>query len=166
MKTIFVFSSNLAGIHGTGAALNALENWGAIYGQGVGLQGASYAIPTKNHRLATLPMGNIQRYVDMFLKYAAFAYLKDPFTVFQLTAVQDYPEGVAPMFTKALTMPNILLSTEFEKVLNSIMPPKKKVLTKDERHHIKTSGLPVKELVKIYPNFYPGHLRAIKNGRA
>jgi hypothetical protein len=48
---IFVFGSNLAGRHGKGSALEALKKHGAIYGQGVGPQGASYAIPTKDHTL-------------------------------------------------------------------------------------------------------------------
>jgi hypothetical protein len=45
---IFVFGSNLAGRHGAGAALAALKDHGAIYGRGEGLQGQSYAIPTKD----------------------------------------------------------------------------------------------------------------------
>ena len=50
---IFVFGSNLAGRHGAGAALCALREHGAIYGQGVGLQGNSYAIPTKDSKFKT-----------------------------------------------------------------------------------------------------------------
>ena len=46
MTKIFVFGSNLAGRHGKGAALFARQKHGAIHGQGVGLQGTSYAIPT------------------------------------------------------------------------------------------------------------------------
>lgn len=44
---IFVFGSNLSGIHGAGAAHFAMQKMGAIYGQGQGLQGQSYALPTK-----------------------------------------------------------------------------------------------------------------------
>jgi len=43
---IFVFGSNLAGAHGGGAARLAYNRFGAIWGQGVGLQGQSYGIPT------------------------------------------------------------------------------------------------------------------------
>ncbi len=46
---IFVFGSNLAGKHIGGAARQALEQFGAIEGQGEGLQGQSYAFPTLNH---------------------------------------------------------------------------------------------------------------------
>ena len=43
---IFVFGSNLAGMHGGGAARIARLHFGAVMGKGVGLQGQSYAIPT------------------------------------------------------------------------------------------------------------------------
>lgn len=50
-NTIFVFGSNPEGIHGAGAAKIAVEQFGAIYGQGEGLQGNAYAIPTKDLRV-------------------------------------------------------------------------------------------------------------------
>lgn len=56
MIEIFVFGSNLAGRHGKGAALYARQHYGAIYGQGVGRQGNSYAIPTKDGKLNPLPL--------------------------------------------------------------------------------------------------------------
>ena len=43
---IFVFGSNEHGRHGGGAAHTAVIKFGAIMGQGEGLQGQSYAIPT------------------------------------------------------------------------------------------------------------------------
>ena len=43
---IFVFGSNLAGAHGGGAARLAYERFGAVWGEGVGLRGQTYAIPT------------------------------------------------------------------------------------------------------------------------
>lgn len=67
---IFVFGSNLAGRHGLGAAREARERWGAIYGQGVGLQGQSYAIPTKDQNMQTLPLDQISLYVVAFLTFA------------------------------------------------------------------------------------------------
>ena len=56
---IFVFGSNKAGRHGKGAAKYALENHGAIYGQGEGLQGNSYAIPTKDENLKPISLQGI-----------------------------------------------------------------------------------------------------------
>lgn len=69
-EIIFVFGSNLAGRHGKGAALFARKHHGAIYGQGIGLQGNSYGIPTKGHRLEILPLSQIAIYVRQFVKFA------------------------------------------------------------------------------------------------
>lgn len=67
---IFVFGSNLAGRHGAGAAKLALERFGAVYGQGVGLQGQSYGIPTKDAHLRVLPRATIWEHVRDFIKFA------------------------------------------------------------------------------------------------
>jgi hypothetical protein len=67
---IFVFGSNLAGVHGAGAALHARQKHGAILGKGIGHHGDSYAIPTKDRQIQTLPLSTIQRYVEQFLEYA------------------------------------------------------------------------------------------------
>ena len=45
---IFVFGSNPEGRHGLGSALIAKKKFGAIYANGRGIQGQSYALPTKN----------------------------------------------------------------------------------------------------------------------
>lgn len=66
---IFVFGSNLAGRHGKGAAQYALKHKGAVYGQGIGRQGDSYAIPTKDGGLKTLSLERIGKYWDEFVKY-------------------------------------------------------------------------------------------------
>ena len=68
---IFVFGSNLAGRHGKGAALHAIKYCRAIYGQGVGLQGDSYAIPTKDEHIKTLPLDRITLYVKEFKEFAS-----------------------------------------------------------------------------------------------
>jgi hypothetical protein len=69
-RRIFVFGSNKAGRHGKGAAKYALEHHGAIYGLGYAMQGNSYAIPTKDERLRTLPLEDIHRYVQGFIRFA------------------------------------------------------------------------------------------------
>ena len=69
-RKIFVFGSNLAGIHGAGAAYHARMNHGAVMGQGAGLQGDSYGIPTKDHNIRTLPLEIVARYVTAFLGFA------------------------------------------------------------------------------------------------
>lgn len=77
--SIFVFGSNLAGRHGKGSALCAREQFGAVYGQAEGLQGKSYAIPTKDGRpgaaplsdpAATLPVDVIRQAVVRFINFA------------------------------------------------------------------------------------------------
>ena len=62
---IFVFGSNLAGAHGGGAARFAYERFGAVWGEGVGLHGQTYAIPTMQGGVET-----IKPYVDAFIRFA------------------------------------------------------------------------------------------------
>jgi len=50
-NTVFVFGSNPEGRHGKGAAKIAKDSFGAKYGQGEGLQGNAYALPTKDLRI-------------------------------------------------------------------------------------------------------------------
>jgi hypothetical protein len=99
---IFVFGSNLAGRHGKGAALYARQHHGAIYGQGAGPQGNSYAIPTKDERIRTLPLETIKTYVEDFLFYAE----NSPDLKFEVTRIGCGLAGykdwqIAPMFRKA-----------------------------------------------------------------
>lgn len=70
MKRIFVFGSNLAGRHGKGAAKEAIDNWGAVYGVGEGRTGDSYAIPTKDGSLKTRNIEDIRKSVQSFRHYA------------------------------------------------------------------------------------------------
>ena len=70
-QKIFVFGSNMAGRHGKGAALTAFKKHGAIYGQGYGLQGNSFGIPTKDGDLRPLSLARIEKNVDTFIKYAS-----------------------------------------------------------------------------------------------
>ena len=112
LTEIFVFGSNLAGRHGAGAAKFAIENHGAIYGQGIGLQGQSYGIPTKDKNIKTLPLDSIQSYVTEFLEFAA----SRPDLIFNVTAVgcglAGYtPEQIAPFFQRYPT--NVRLPSEF-----------------------------------------------------
>lgn len=105
---IFVFGSNLAGRHGKGAALFARNERGAIYGVGVGRTGTSYAIPTKDARLQTLPLSAVCDHVNVFLCYAR----SHPELAFEVTRIgcglAGYTDSqIAPMFTDA--PPNCLL---------------------------------------------------------
>lgn len=109
---VFVFGSNLAGRHGKGAAKWALENRGAIYGVGMGLQGNSYAIPTKDAAIQTLPLESIRRNVNIFIAFAK----AHPEMTFELTPIgcglAGYKhEQIAPMFADAPG--NVLKPEEF-----------------------------------------------------
>lgn len=72
MKEVFVFGSNLAGIHGAGAAKTAYKKHGARWDMGVGHYGCSYALPTKDRQIKTLDMEIIKVFVEGFLMYAEF----------------------------------------------------------------------------------------------
>jgi hypothetical protein len=98
---VFVFGSNESGIHGAGAAKTAVEKFGAVMGQGVGLQGQSYAIPTKDFDIRVLPLDIIKHYVDEFIEFAKY----NPEIVFLVTQIgcglSGYsPKDIAPMFKK------------------------------------------------------------------
>lgn len=113
---IFVFGSNLAGRHGKGAALYARQHHGAIYGQGIGRQGNSYAIPTKDYYLNTLPLEEIERYVRYFLIYAE----QHPELTFQVTRIGCGLAGysnhqIAPFFKDAPS--SCILPPEWEPYL-------------------------------------------------
>ena len=106
---IFVFGSNLAGMHGGGAAYVAMERFGAIWGQGVGLQGQSYAIPTMQGGVET-----IKPYVDEFISFAK----SHPEYTFFVTRIGCGIAGftvdqIAPLFSQALDVPNIILPEDF-----------------------------------------------------
>lgn len=110
---IFVFGSNLAGRHGAGAALYAYKNFGAIYGQGEGIMGQSYAIPTKDKDIKTLPLNNIKVYIDNFLIYAR----NNPDKTFLVTEIgcglAGYkPKDIAPFFTEISL--NVILPDAFK----------------------------------------------------
>ena len=110
---IFVFGSNLAGMHGGGAAWIAYERFGAIMGQGVGLQGQSYAIPTMQGGVET-----IKPYVDEFIEFAS----KHPEYKFLVTKIGCGIAGfrveeIAPLFAEAIDMDNVILPEDFVEVI-------------------------------------------------
>lgn len=106
---IFVFGSNLAGLHGGGAARAALNHFGAIWGQGVGLQGQSYAIPTMHGGV-----NRIQPYVDEFIIFAE----EHPEMHFLVTPIGCgiagfTPAEIAPLFVRARNLENVWLPKSF-----------------------------------------------------
>ena len=110
---IFVFGSNLAGMHGGGAARIARLHFGAVMGKGVGLQGQSYAIPTMQGGVET-----IRPYVEEFLDFAKH----HPEMQFLVTPIGCgiagfEAEDIAPLFKKAKEMKNISLPESFWEVI-------------------------------------------------
>ncbi|MDD5861047.1 MAG: hypothetical protein PUD15_00590 [Prevotella sp.] len=110
---IFVFGSNLAGMHGGGAARTARLYFGAVMGNGDGPQGQSYAIPTMQGGVDT-----IRPYVDKFIAYAK----AHPAQTFLVTPIGCgiagfYPEDIAPLFEAAKDVENIHLPQSFWDVL-------------------------------------------------
>jgi hypothetical protein len=115
---VFVFGSNLRGIHGAGAARHAARWCGAQRGQGEGPMGAMpgtelvlptcYAIPTKEHPGKSLPLDAVRVHVERFLDYAR----QCPALTFQVTRIGCGLAGfsddqIAPLFNDA--PPNCLL---------------------------------------------------------
>lgn len=110
---VFVFGSNLAGMHGGGAARVARLRFGAVMGNGVGMQGRSYAIPTMQGGTET-----IRPYVNDFIAYAK----EHPELTFLVTPIGCgiagfEPEDIAPLFEEASNVENIWLPESFWKVL-------------------------------------------------
>ena len=110
---IFVFGSNLQGMHGGGAARLAYEKFGAIWGQGVGLQGQSYGIPTMHGGVDA-----IKPYVDEFIEFAK----SHPELTFLVTRIgcgiagfRD--EEIAPLFKECIEMVNVCLPRSFHSIL-------------------------------------------------
>ena len=96
---IFVFGSNLAGKHNGGGARIAVEKFGAIYGQGIGIQGQSYAIPTLGHNFEKMTLDRISYYINAFNKYA-FSHPENTFLVTKIgCGIAGYTaEQIAPLF--------------------------------------------------------------------
>ena len=110
---IFVFGSNLQGSHGGGAAAAAVRYFGAVWGQGVGMQGQCYAIPTMHGGVDA-----IRPYVDEFIDYA----IQHPELTFLVTRIGCGIAGfrdaeMAPLFAQALDLSNVVLPKTFVDVL-------------------------------------------------
>lgn len=113
-ELIFVFGSNLAGIHGAGAAKYAKDNYGAVSGVGAGLTGNSYAIPTKAHPTQTLPLFKISQYFDEFVSFAR----GHPEKLFMLTPIGTGLAGhnkreVWAMIKRAGVPSNVVLTSSW-----------------------------------------------------
>ena len=105
---IFVFGSNASGFHAGGAAAKAMHDFGAIWGQGEGLQGRSYAIPTMEG------LESMKAAVDRFTQFAT----QHPELRFLVTRVGCGIAGhtvreVAPLFSGCVSLDNVSLPADF-----------------------------------------------------
>jgi hypothetical protein len=119
---VFVFGSNLRGVHGAGAALFAHQWRGAVFGDTEGLTGNAYAIPTKDQQLKTLPLAAIRASVTKFLEHAK----SRPEESFEVTRVGCGLAGykdiqIAPMFAGAPS--NVDLPHLWRVLLGEVVPP-------------------------------------------
>ena len=111
---VFVFGSNLGGFHAGGAARVAVDKFGAVWGQGVGLQGQSYAIPTMHGGVDV-----IKPYVDEFIAFAReHRDLKFLVTPIGCGIAGFTVEEIAPLFADAIDDENIILPEDFVKEIN------------------------------------------------
>lgn len=106
---VFVFGSNLKGMHGGGAARVAYDKFGAVWGQGVGMQGQSYGIPTMHGGTDV-----IAPYVDEFIEYVK----QHPEKKFLVTpigcGIAGFNESeIAPLFKDAVRLENVWLPEKF-----------------------------------------------------
>lgn len=110
---VFVFGSNLAGMHGGGAARMAYEQFGAEWGVGVGQTGQCYAIPTMQGGVET-----IRPYVDEFIEYAK-QHSDKRFLVTRIgCGIAGFTDDeMAPLFREALSIPNIALPQLWHSIL-------------------------------------------------
>ena len=110
---IFVFGSNLQGSHGGGAAAIVAKQFGAIWGQGVGLQGESYGIPTMHGGIE-----EIKPYVDEFIEFAK----QNPNLKFLVTRIGCgiagfTEEEMAPLFSEGANVENVYLPDTFLEII-------------------------------------------------
>ena len=106
---IFVFGSNLQGMHRGGAAHVAHERFGAVWGQGIGLHGQTYAIPTMHGGTDV-----IAPYINDFITFAK----EHPELKFLVTEIGCGIAGfrtseMAPLFKEAIDIENIYLPERF-----------------------------------------------------
>lgn len=110
---IFVFGSNLEGMHMGGAARVAYDKFGAVWGQGVGIQGQSYAIPTMQGGVET-----IKPYVDEFINLAR-EWDQNTFYVTRIgCGIAGFTdEEIAPLFDEAYDLYNVRLPESFARII-------------------------------------------------
>lgn len=114
---VFVYGDNTAHRHGAGAAKQALK-FGAKHGVGP-VAGQTYGIPTKDDKLKVLSIGQISKFVNVFITYA----ISHPEKIFLTSEIgcglsKYTPKDIAPLFIDAVKVSNIYLPKKFWDVLS------------------------------------------------
>lgn len=117
---IFVFGSNLQGEHIGGAAKQAFNDFGARWGDAIGITGQCYAIPTVNFG-GTFSIDEISKHVTDFINFAR----QTPEKKFLVTPIGCGIAGwkvwdIAPLFIQTLELENVFLPKDFINYLNTI----------------------------------------------
>ena len=125
---IFVFGSNLAGIHGAGAAKTAYRKFGAELRVGEGMTGRCYAIPTKDEKLRVRPIEDIGYSILKFINTAK----RRPDLTFLVTPIGCGLAGftveqIAPWFAEARYVKNIVLPPEFLEYIDTYFSEQKNI---------------------------------------
>ena len=118
---VFVFGSNVAGIHGAGAARLAYEKFGAILGQGYGWNYKSFAIPTKDKSVKTLPLEVIQVYIQGFEAFAIANFMLTFYVTEIGCGLARYtPDQIAPLFKSSYQLPNVYMPKRFWEIYQTL----------------------------------------------
>ncbi len=120
-NTLFVFGSNLKGYHGAGAAKDAVAEFGAIMGKAEGLQGNSYAIPTKSIWLKPLPIEEIRRNILRFVGWSLD---------------NEYKYFITAVGTGYSRVPHSIIAPMFKDVKNAWLPQQWKQLIEKAQNEI------------------------------
>jgi hypothetical protein len=117
---VFVFGSNLAGIHGAGAAKLAYKKFGANWGHGFGFSNnrKTFAIPTKDETIQTLSLNEIEKYIELF----EFSAVEQSDFIFLVTEIGCglagfSPKDIAPLFKKSYSLHNVYMPQRFWEVI-------------------------------------------------
>ena len=109
---IFVFGTDPLGRHTGAAGQYAVDHFGAIIGQGEGLQGQCYAIPT------TCSPQEVPEHIRQFIRYAE-AHPEKKFLITEVGCggAGFSPDEIAPLFGDCIHLENISLPASFWHVL-------------------------------------------------
>lgn len=123
---IFVFGSNESGMHGAGAAKLAFEVYGATLSQGFGLSAQTFAIPTKDWKIQTLPLEVVKHYIERFVEYVKNPFVKSKWKYY-VTRIGCglagfTPEEIAPMFAPLRNHKQVYLPQDFIDIIDNKKP--------------------------------------------